>query len=526
MNKTININLAGIIFHLDDDAFKLLDAYLNKLKTVFQNTDGSEEIIADIEARFAELFQLELVDASAVVSIALVQKTIEVVGEPEMFASEEDDDDTPHSSTENNQYTYTGRKHKRKLYRNAEEASVGGVCAGLAAYLGTETWIIRAIFVIMVLFGIGSGLLIYIVLWIVVPEAKTTAQKLEMKGEPVTASNISKSVQEQFENLKNTVKNGAQKNNIGDFLEKLGALILSVLSIFFKVMLKIIGVLMLLAGIFVLIAILGSFFGMGNLFFDWLSTDSSENVTLQNLSDVFLVSENQATWILISGILFVMIPLFQIIYAGLRILFNIDKLNNKIHWSLTVVWILAIFTLVGNAVQIGVSFDNNATTEHKTLVQTTSDTLTVKIHNLDDWARYGDDDFNLGDVESQIANVDFDIARSQDSLMHLIVIKRARGWNRKEAKQRAEVIHYNFKVENNTLTLDDYLSFKNTDKFRAQEVDLILQVPQGKTVYLDRGTEGIIDDISNLQNMYDGNMPTHHWEMTRDGLSCTDCYIP
>jgi phage shock protein PspC (stress-responsive transcriptional regulator) len=525
MNKTININLAGIIFHLDEDAYKLLDAYLNKLKQVFSQTDGHEEIISDIEARFAELFQSNLVDLSTVVTKAMVESAIAKVGEPEMFIDSDDESETENKNHNTQEQAQPGnKKSKRKFYRNADEASVGGVCSGLAAYLGTEAWIIRALFVLMVLFGIGSGILIYIVLWIVVPEAKTTSQKLEMKGEPVTASNISKTVQEQFDNLKNTVKDGTAKNNVGDMFEKLGALILSILTIVFKVLSKVLGVVMLVAGIFMVIALLGSFFGMGNLFFDWLGNDG-HTIGFSDLSDIFLVNSNQTAWILISGILFIAIPLFHIIYAGLRIVFDIEKLNNKIHWSLMGVWILAIFTLIGNGIQLAISFDNGAYTEERMEINHTGDTLQISSSNSLQWSTFENEGFDFGEVESKLANVDFNIEQSTDSLTHLVIVKRARGWNKKEAHYRAEKIEYGFRIENNTLELNDYLVFQNEDKFRGQEVDITLFLPVGKTAYLMPKTENIIDDIDNLQNIYDGNMPRHHWEMTKQGLSCTDCYM-
>lgn len=522
MNKTININLAGIIFHLDEDAYKVLDAYLSRLKLVFNKTDGFEEIISDIEARFAELFQTGLVDNTAV-TIAMVNNAIAIVGEPEMFL-DEDGDDTGKSYEKEEPINPGSQKNKRKFYRNADEASVGGVCSGLAAYLGTEAWIVRALFVLMVLFGIGSGVLIYIVLWIVVPEAKTTSQKLEMKGEPVTANNISKTVQEQFDNLKNSVKDGATKNNIGEMLEKLGALILSVLTVMFKVLSKVMGVAMLVAGIFMLVVLLGTFFGMGNLFFDWIGNDT-DSVGFSELSDIFLVNSNQTAWILISGILFIIVPLFLILYAGLRIVFDIEKLSNKIHWALTGVWVLAIFTLIGNGVQMAMSFDNGTFTEQRIEVEYTGDTLNVASSNTHHWATFENEAFEFGTTESKLANVDFDIKQSHDSLTHLIVRKRARGWNKKEAHNRVERMEYGFRIEDNTLELNDYLVFQNEDKFRGQEVDITLLLPVGKTVYLKPHTANIIDDISNLQNIYDGNMPTHHWEMTKEGLSCTDCYL-
>lgn len=525
MNKTININLAGIVFHMDEDAYKVLENYLSQLKTVFKNTEGREEIIADIEARFAELFKADFTEKSTVVTTDMVNKAIAVLGTPDMFVEEEDETHQSDNKQQNQSFTSKNDKKYRKLYRDADEAAVGGVCAGLANYLGTETWIIRVIFVAMVLFGIGSGILIYIILWIAVPEAKTTAQKLEMKGEPITASNIGKSVQEQFENLKKSVNNGNQKRNVGDFVEKLGNLILTILSMVFKVFVKLLGVAMLVMGIIIIVSIIASFFGMGSLFFNLLDTDWYGNTSISVLSDLFLISGNQASWIVISLALVLLIPLFQIIYAGLRIVFKVDRINPKITWLLTGIWVLGLITLIGNGIQLGLSYDDYAKYDKQMTLPLTSDTLTIKQSTLNQWNTFENEGFLIDGNTCFISDVKLNVVKSADTLAHIIIRKEARGWSKKEAQQRATKLNYTYAFNGNTLNLNNYISFDIDEKYRAQKLRVTVQIPEGKTVYLDSGTESIIYDISNIQNTWDGNMPNHHWQMTVNGLNCTDCLI-
>jgi phage shock protein PspC (stress-responsive transcriptional regulator) len=195
MKKTISINLNGMLFNIDDDAYKRLEEYLKRLEAHFSGRTESGEIMNDIEARIAELLNERLGGAKKAVSLADVDEIIRTMGNPDDFeeAGEED-----HNKK---QYYYSHRP--RRLYRDPDNRVLGGVCGGMGAYLNVDTVIIRIIFVI-IFFGFGAGLLIYLILWIVIPEANTTAQKLEMRGDPVNASNIGNFIKEEFENVKSS----------------------------------------------------------------------------------------------------------------------------------------------------------------------------------------------------------------------------------------------------------------------------------------------------------------------------------
>lgn len=198
MNKTINVNLANTFFHIDETAYEVLKSYLKKLEKAFQKTQGKEEILRDIEVRIAELFQERKQSKEQVISIEDVESVIETLGQPEDFITDTEED-FKESLKEN-------RNPNRKLYRDPDDKYIGGVASGLGYFFGIDTSWIRILWLVFSLFSAGTLILIYLVLWIVIPEAKTTAEKLKMKGEPINISTIEKKIKEEFEEVSSKIK--------------------------------------------------------------------------------------------------------------------------------------------------------------------------------------------------------------------------------------------------------------------------------------------------------------------------------
>lgn len=194
MKRTLSINLSGSVFNIDDDAYTLLSDYLTLIEKHFGSEQESREIISDIEARISELFKERITDFKQVLVIKDVEEIIEIMGSPEEIID-------PVDSDQYNSRERFGPSGYRRMYRDPDNRILGGVCSGMAAYWGTDPLIIRIIFAVATLIFL-SGAIIYLILWVVLPEAKTTAQKLEMRGEPVNISNIGKAVKEEFENIK------------------------------------------------------------------------------------------------------------------------------------------------------------------------------------------------------------------------------------------------------------------------------------------------------------------------------------
>lgn len=204
MKTTITINLGGIVFHIDDDAYEMLHTYLIAIEKQFTSDEERLEVMSDIEARLSELFTETLNEKRDVIMKDDVSKVIEIMGEPEEFSDEEAKNESSKSSKESKRKSMYNRNSK-KMYRDPDNRILGGVCSGLSAYFNVDPIVFRIIFILIAM-GMGSGLIIYIILWIVIPEASTTAQKLEMRGEPITIENIKKAVREEFENVKSKMK--------------------------------------------------------------------------------------------------------------------------------------------------------------------------------------------------------------------------------------------------------------------------------------------------------------------------------
>jgi phage shock protein PspC (stress-responsive transcriptional regulator) len=196
MKKTITVNIGGTVFSIDEDAYELLRLYLDKIESHFTGSTDREEIMSDIESRIAELLSRGEYSLNHAITIKEVEEVIEIMGEPEDYAD---------GTQEENAGRATRAKTKRRIYRDVDNRLLGGVCSGLAAYFAIDVVWIRLIFVVLTLM-VFSGLLVYLLLWLVIPPAVTTAQKLEMKGEPVNINNIGRAVREEFEKVKKSFK--------------------------------------------------------------------------------------------------------------------------------------------------------------------------------------------------------------------------------------------------------------------------------------------------------------------------------
>jgi phage shock protein PspC (stress-responsive transcriptional regulator) len=195
MKITVSVNLGGYSFNIDEDAYSELKRYLKNLEIHFAGEESSSEILSDIEARMAELFRVRLTGYKQVITISDVNEVVAIMGNPEDISDNEGPSPKEKFSTPG----------AHRMYRDPDKRIIGGVCAGMGAYWDIEPWIIRVIFLALTIAG-GLGILVYLVLYVVLPEAKTTAQKIEMKGDPVNIHNITESVKKEFENVRKNMK--------------------------------------------------------------------------------------------------------------------------------------------------------------------------------------------------------------------------------------------------------------------------------------------------------------------------------
>lgn len=205
MKKTISITLGGQLFNIEEDAYERLDSYLESIKTHYKDQSG-DEIIGDIEASIADKFASKIKDRSISVALSDVEEMIKVMGTVDEFDSESKENKTGPSHTEEEQTLIP-----KKLYRDTDDTIIAGVCSGIAAYFGLDAVYIRVLFVILV-FLHGFGILAYIVLWIVMPQAKTNAQKLEMRGKPVNLQKLEETIKEKTADIAEGLKKTAIRN--------------------------------------------------------------------------------------------------------------------------------------------------------------------------------------------------------------------------------------------------------------------------------------------------------------------------
>ena len=185
MKKVMNVGIGGSGFMIDEDAYYRLNNYLTRFKSGIGSERESSEVMSDVEQRIAELFREELRYKEEVVSLALVEKVIACLGFPDGT------EQTEEFGFDRGYDPYI--RPRKRLYRDPDDKMIGGVCSGLAAYFDTEIVLLRVILLVSLI--CGFGFLAYVILWIAVPLARTAAQKLEMRGLPITAENLKRAAQ-------------------------------------------------------------------------------------------------------------------------------------------------------------------------------------------------------------------------------------------------------------------------------------------------------------------------------------------
>lgn len=348
MKKTLTVNLGGTVFHIDEDAYRLLDNYLSNLKLHFRKQEGAEEIVNDIENRISELFSEKISAGSQVITIADVEEVIARMGKPEELAGEEEDEAKKTSAHANTSRTTV----HRRLYRDPDNKVLGGVLGGLAAYLGWDPTLVRLITFVILICGYGTLIPVYIVCWLLIPEARTAAEKLSMRGEDVTIENIGKTVTDGFERVANGVNNYVNSGKPRTFLQKLGDVLVSIAGFFLKACLIVLAlvcspVLFVLAIIFVALVIAAVAVAIGG------GAALYEMLPAVDWSPLMVSSPMMAIMGSIAGVALVGIPLIGIVYAILRPLFHWSPMATGLKWSLLILWILAMVIFIINLSHLG-----------------------------------------------------------------------------------------------------------------------------------------------------------------------------
>ena len=511
MKKTNTINLGGIIFHVDEDAFTQLQNYLNAIRSYFSKSDGQEEIIADIESRIAEIFQEKKI---SIITIVQVDDVIAIMGKPEDYGDGEHDEKItkPHEK----------KQRIRKIFRHPDDKILGGVCGGLGAYFNVDPVLFRLGFLLTMFIG-GFGFFVYLILWVIAPLADRASDHLEMHGEPVTAGTIGRAVASKIED---TVTNENNQSMVRKILAGIGTVFgffIEVLKRIFIVLGKIIkpliGIIFLILGFVAALGlsffIIASFYGMHG---DGYGFQEITN-TFDSILEHFPLYQ---IFVFLGLILFIGIPLFQMIYLGIRMIFNMAKQSSAVKSSLLGMWVVGLILTIFFGIYGITHFSEDSRIEEMTTLENVkSDTLKILLTAHDNF--YWDEK-HLNIVETEdgehkhLSNVEMDVARSSDSQYHLKIIKRASARSFRDARDYAENISYHYFLDSGQLNLDQYFEISIDDSYQQQSIELTLLVPTGKSIYLDESLKYFIYDIKNTTNTHDYKMMGHNWTMGDDGL--------
>jgi phage shock protein PspC (stress-responsive transcriptional regulator) len=518
MNKTVTINISGIIFHIEEEAYERLSKYLNTIRSYFSNSDGQDEIMTDIESRIAELLQEKISPSKQVVTGGDVDYVMDIMGKPEDFA--EGDQSTQQDSKTDAAKPTAGLK--KRLFRDPDNKVIGGVCGGISAYFDLDPVWIRIILVALTFLGF-SGVLVYIILWIVVPEAQTTAEKLQMRGEPIDINTISKSVQEEAGQIKNRAtdygkKTGSARN---EFFMTLG-----------DVIKRLVGLFLIMIGVSMLIGFLATSFGF--------SIAGEHEASFNEFTQSIFPSQSLITLAKFSILLAIGMPIVALLYAGIKLLFNIKFSNRWINISLAVLWLTGVVLCVYTGLSCYENFDKySEAKEHNFISQPKQDTLYI---GLDMNQKYNNPSFLInerdgnhkftyndgtiirdGNNKIYMNNVRVHLIPNHLDSLEILVVKSARGRDEKDARLNAYNIEYSYLIKDSAIQLNNFFYTGVNDKWRNQEVNVYLKIPKDKVIYLDPTVKELLYDVENTTNTYDEQMVNRRWRMTPIGLTCIDC---
>lgn len=374
MKKVINITLSGKIFSIEEDAYQKLSGYLSDIASYYQKKPEMSEVVDDIESAIRDHF-IDKMSAhhAEVLTIDDVSHMIETMGTVHEFETESKESEINSSHDQENQAV-------KRLYRDPKNMILGGVCSGLGHYFQLDPIVFRIAFVLATIFG-GWGILVYIIFWLVTPEAKTIQQKLEMEGNPVTLEHIQENVKTAAEQLKKKTKESVEhikknEDNIRNIFlapfRALGIVLRSLSPIllkFFQVVGAIIGVACIISSVILMTVCIGSL----------ISLIMNKEI-IENLHFLMIPIQYNALIIGISTLIIIGIPLLALLHLGIHLAFRTWYLKTSTTLIIGCLWLVALITGLFLAV-------DNIPTLQKTFDQIDPDsekiTQNISVNNFD-----------------------------------------------------------------------------------------------------------------------------------------------
>lgn len=529
MKKTININLGGQAFIIDESAYEILHNYFEALKQKFTNDSEQKEILTDIESRIAEMFTQRLGRAKDVVNEEDVVHVISIMGKPEDIAGEAsvENETATHSNTQSN-VTFTGKVEK-KLFRDVEDKKVGGVISGLCHYFGIKepSWIRIGVLALIALsvFGHIGGILfplfvIYMILLIVIPKAQSSSEKLQMRGEPVTINNIEREVRDAVNTAASSVNKIANDYGISGKRTSTAGEILKAIA-------KILVAIVLINCVGLLFALTASFFGLSIL----------SSASLSEITQLVVPNSNTIMLWNVGLLLTFGIPLIAIMYAGIRFIVESKTQNTFFKRGLWVGWIVGIFLLVFTTWSIGKNFMEGTTYKEKVqLMQPKNGTLLVQLadtvgHPIEIKNDSEDESFhlvmfgNLLKTENGFAvgEPKIELLVSPDTNFYIEKVQSSQGRNTEDALKNAKAILYKFSQSDTTVNLDNKFEITKNGKWRFQKMKIRIYIPEGKHITFGKNIDELAATVKGNDYFDDVNFAEKTFTTESGKIKCSIC---
>lgn len=511
MKKIININLASRLIPIEDSAYEILRQYLDSLKKYFAREEGADEIVSDIEGRIAEIFQDKIKKGAHCITDDDVVAVKAVMGTPDQF-EESDDTSTKQQSAPASDPIYDSFRSRKRLYRDPDSKVLGGVCGGLGAYLNVDPVVFRIIFALLAIGGFGSGFLVYCILWIVTPEANSSAEKLQMRGERVDVNNIKAAVQDEinatkahFKHLGSEMRNFSQGRGrqVGNDIERfgrnffdiLGRVLIVLTKGFFYFLAVVILLVLLVVGVMITVA----------------------SPVLLPFKDLLLSGTLQNMLFWPSVFLLIGIPIVAIIIFIIRKLTGVKQTSRYVGYTLSFLW----FTGLVFAILVGVSVAKdfrlrNTVKENFDIVQPSKGRIVFK--EAESLAQveesFFDENLRLADDTVIINNYRVSVEKSNDDKFYLEVQRSSRGRSMAQARTLAQQISFPITQQDTVIYLPAGISIPRNSKFRDQRIRVVIRVPVNKQVEMDRKVR---NHYRNWNFDWDNDFDNHSWDDYEDG---------
>lgn len=394
----------------------------------------------------------------------------------------------------------------KKLFRSTDDRVLGGVSGGIASYFGTDPVVIRVLFVISIFLG-GAGLLVYLILWIITPEAKSITEKMQMQGEPVTISNIEENLKKNL-NVKEGEENVFVKILLFPFrliamiFKALGEVLGPLLKVGVEVLRIAVGVFLVFLGFVLMISFtitLAVLLGVGGAMDSWVHFgDFPAEEIFGSLSTIAVIASYFVS----------MIPSLAILMLGLVIILKKKVASAFVAWSMFGLWLLGMIGLAISVPAIIRDYSTEGTYKEERTYEVYEGVAQLKLNELD-WDRYN--------------SVDLKIRGHEDSTSYLLEMDfDSRGYSRNDARENGEAVDYVVTQEGNTILFDSEITFGDAP-FRFQEVSATFYIPYGKVFTMDYELRKILRNTLWIHDYNSSDLGDNEWVFERNGLRCLTC---